>query len=554
MQQAWDSKGRLYYVDELGNRVEPQTSLNPFQKFGRKLQTGFGNLERWLNETNPESQAYKDKTALTLGVITAPIGGSSVVAGNTAKALTPYVGRKIGETVATGAIGGATGGAIEGFGRGLLDKQNPFKTAAIDASIGLLGGSLLGLGGGQIGKLLAKRNLFGNKIAQQQYFDDYVEGLSRDSKLGESSPQQKEWRELKRIMEGVPSKEVSGYGYYDQDSWHGTPYQGEIEKFDLDFMGSGEGAQMYGAGVYTAKGKDIANRHYRFIGEDIEPIKYKGKPLMSLYNDLERQANRLHPREAQSYYDKMSLLEDLDYKGGLDDLDYFNPEIQAWYKNEIEPNLTMPGRLYRVQVPDNDVLLHSDLPLNEQPTKVQKSLRDMFFDKGIDLDDASNIYDMGTLNQQPYSEVSGQTLYNIMNGLIDGNATNRKATSKLFDDYGIKGVRAFGDRDGEIFVTFNPDNAKIVESYYPNKLYDKLTNPRQPLKNPKLSDKINYIDMMDDAEKVRITSEFNTNLSKAQRKSKTVRKAVGNYFYTAKNNGFNNYEFTGRYLIDDLYR
>jgi hypothetical protein len=319
-------------------------------------------------------------------------------------------------------------------------------------------------------------------------------------------------------------------------------------------MGSGEGAQMYGAGVYTAKGKDIANKHYRFIGEDIEPIKYKGKPLMTLYDELERQANRLHLREAQSYYDKMSLLEDLDYKGGLDDLDYFNPEIQTWYKNEIEPNLTMPGRLYRVQVPDNDVLLHSDLPLNEQPTKVQKSLRDMFFDQGIDLDDASNIYDMGTLNQQPYSEVSGQTLYNIMNGLIDGNATNRKATSKLFDDYGIKGVRAFGDRDGEIFVTFNPDNAKIVESYYPNKLYDKLTNPRQPLKNPKLSDKINYIDMMDDAEKARITSEFNTNLSKAQRKSKTVRKAVGNYFYTAKNNGFDNYEFTGRYLIDDLYR
>ena len=66
-----------------------------------------------------------------------------------------------------------------------------------------------------------------------------------------------------------------------------------------------------------------------------------------------------------------------------------------------------------------------------------------------------------------------------MNGLIDGNATNRKATSKLFDKYGIKGIRAFGDKDGEIFVTFNPDNAKIIESYYPNKLYEKLTNSRQ---------------------------------------------------------------------------
>lgn len=74
MQQAWDSKGRLYYVDELGNRVEPQTSLNPFQKFGRKLQTGFGNLERWLNETNPESQAYKDKVNAVLALEAAYLG------------------------------------------------------------------------------------------------------------------------------------------------------------------------------------------------------------------------------------------------------------------------------------------------------------------------------------------------------------------------------------------------------------------------------------------------------------------------------------------------
>jgi hypothetical protein len=181
----------------------------------------------------------------------------------------------------------------------------------------------------------------------------------------------------------------------------------------------------------------------------------------------------------------MSLLETLDYHGGVDDLNYFSPETQNWYKNEIEPNLTMPGRLYRVQVPDNDVLLHSELPLNEQPEKVQKALRDMFFDQGIDIDNPKNL----TIDKIPYSQVRGQRLYDAMNGLINGNTTNRKATSQLFDEYGIKGIRAFGDRDGEIFVTFNPENAKIVESYYPNKLYNNLTETRKPLKNPKLSDK-----------------------------------------------------------------
>ena len=205
------------------------------------------------------------------------------------------------------------------------------------------------------------------------------------------------------------------------------------------------------------------------MGEDQEPIYYKGKPLLELYDNLERQASRLKPKEAQPFYDKMSLVEDLDYNGGLDNLDYFSPEVQNWYINEIEPNLTMPGGLYKVEIPDNDFLLHSELPLKEQPEKVQKALRDMFFDQGIDIDDVSNVYDMGALNKKPYSEVSGQTLYNIMNGIIGGNETNRKATSKLFNEYGIKGIRAFGDRDGEIFVTFDPKNAKIIESYYSNK-------------------------------------------------------------------------------------
>jgi hypothetical protein len=550
MKEVWGKDGKVYYVDDNGNRL--QSGINPLQKFGRQIQAGLTNINDWINESDPNSEAYKQKANLVLGLSTMPIGGG-LLSNVGANLLKPYIGRKMAQTVAQGVGSGATGGAVEGFGRGVIEGKNPLKTMATDAAIGALTGGATGYGLSKIAKHLEGKQIFNNPLKQDEYYKNYVEGLKRADKLGQESPLSKGLAEYTALRDGFKYKPSSKRGLFDQDSWHGTPFEGDIEKFDLDFMGSGEGAQMYGAGVYTAKGKDIANKHYRFIGEDIEPIKYKGKPLMSLYDDLERQANRLHPREAQSYYDKMSLLEDLDYKGGLDDLDYFNPEIQTWYKKEIEPNLTMPGRLYRVQVPDNDVLLHSELPLNEQPQKVQKALRDMFFDQGVDIDDTSNIYDMGTLNQQPYSEVSGQTLYNIMNGLIDGNATNRRATSKLFDEYGIKGIRAFGDRDGEIFVTFNPENAKIVESYYPNKLYDALTNQKKTLKNPKLSGKINYIDMMDDAEKARVTSEFNTNLSKAQLKRKNIRKAVGNYYYTAKNNGFDNYEFTGRYLIDDLY-
>ena len=469
-----------------------------------------------------------------------------------AKPLVPYVGKQIAkntaESLIKGAEAAAIGGATQGVTSSIADNgisKDLLSRPILYGGMGLLtGGAFGGLGGfgaGQIGKQLARKNLLGNPEAQMNFARDYLEGLN-DKVLTKQGFTLGDIRGLKAGEYGKLGRDV----LLDQDAFHGTPFQGDIQKFDLDFMNTGEGAQMYGAGIYTAKDRNVANRHYRFLGDDIEPIKYKGQPLMTLYNNLEKQATRLHPRDAQPIYDKMSLLEDLDYKGGLDNLEYFSPDVQNWYKSEIEPNLTMPGRLYRVQVPDNDVLLHSELPLNEQPEKVQKALRDMFFDQGIDIDNPKNIYD----NQKPYSEVSGQTLYNIMNGLIDGNATNRKATSQLFDEYGIKGVRAFGDRDGEIFVTFNPDNAKIMESYYPNKIYE---NPPKPLNKPKLSGKINYIDEMTDAEMAKITSEFNTNLTNAERKKKFVARAVGNYYYKARNNGFNDYKFIGRYLIDDLF-
>ena len=34
MQQAWDKNGRIYYIDDNGNRVQPKSTLNAFQKLG----------------------------------------------------------------------------------------------------------------------------------------------------------------------------------------------------------------------------------------------------------------------------------------------------------------------------------------------------------------------------------------------------------------------------------------------------------------------------------------------------------------------------------------
>lgn len=52
-------------------------------------------------------------------------------------------------------------------------------------------------------------------------------------------------------------------------------------------------------------------------------------------------------------------------------------------------------------------------------------------------------------------------------------------------------------------------------------------------------------------EYAKIISEFNTNMSDKQRKQKVVTKAIGNYYYTIENNGFNNYRVIDKEPIDE---
>ena len=53
-------------------------------------------------------------------------------------------------------------------------------------------------------------------------------------------------------------------------------------------------------------------------------------------------------------------------------------------------------------------------------------------------------------------------------------------------------------------------------------------------------------------EYARVMSELNTNLTKGQRKKKSITKAIGNHLYTVENNGFNNYKITKKEPLNDI--
>lgn len=93
-------------------------------------------------------------------------------------------------------------------------------------------------------------------------------------------------------------------------------------------------------------------------------------------------------------------------------------------------------------------------------------------------------------------------------------------------------------------------------------LLKKLEKLARNLKNGKynpLKRKEHFVKMDRQAESMSqnemnyITHELNTNLTNRERKSKVIRRAIGDHVYTVKNNGFNNYNFLKKEKIDDLY-
>lgn len=220
--QNWDKNGNIYYTDENGQVVD--FKVNPFVKFANKVKATATNIGDWINETNPNSEAYKQKVSAIVGLETLPLGLGATLTGGVARGLTPYVGRKIAQNMAQGIGSGVAGGGIAGGLEAGLNDRNIGLGALKGGFWGLLGG----LGGGYgLGKVAQKLNT--------------------------------------------------------QTAWHGSPYK--FDKFDNAYIGTGEGAQAHGYGHYTAKNKDVADR-YREVLSDKPPLYEEYKSLKGHINLL----------------------------------------------------------------------------------------------------------------------------------------------------------------------------------------------------------------------------------------------------------------------------
>lgn len=236
---------------------------------------------------------------------------------------------------------------------------------------------------------------------------------------------------------------------YYQSAYHGSP--AKFDKFDLDYIGSGEGAQVHGYGTYVAESKHIADERYRkrLTNDDFNNEKYYYDN--QLIDDRNKKA--ILATIVENGKDKVISVREK----SLEKYKYSDEEYQqkkeelAWVKtldeNKIEKK-TDRGQLYEVEIPDDDVLLDEDELLSEQNKNIQKIVNHIIEEEKLDFSGFDS---------------KGKDLYKALSKKY---GSDKKASELLNYVYGIKGIKYNGQTDGQCYVIFNPENIDITRTFY----------------------------------------------------------------------------------------
>jgi hypothetical protein len=226
-------------------------------------------------------------------------------------------------------------------------------------------------------------------------------------------------------------------------AWHGSPHA--FTKFDLSKLGTGEGAQMYGHGMYFAEHPDVAKSY--------TPRDFKSEDKLSkLYSQAE--AKQDYP--AMEVYENLMLNKmpsEVSLEGfkGADLLQAQNALKQGTkvYQSQKGANL------YKVDIPDEYMpkLLNYDEPIKNQPETLNK-IRSLITDEDI----------LKSFNANVEHNITGANAYHSW---VPGKTHAEK--SELLRSVDIPGIKYLdqGSRTNQAgtknFVIFDPSNVKVLE-------------------------------------------------------------------------------------------
>lgn len=172
-----------------------------------------------------------------------------------------------------------------------------------------------------------------------------------------------------------------------QPAYHGSPHR--FERFDLHAIGSGEGAQVYGWGLYFAQRRGVAESYREGLSGG--QIMVGGRPIQERYAGASRGVRQILVRAwkeeaaagtesfeiARRVADKLTervRSPHFDGDNYMRSMVYEAADV-AWDIADNGPRVEInEGQLYKVEVPEDDVLLDWEKPFFEQPEAVKAAL------------------------------------------------------------------------------------------------------------------------------------------------------------------------------------
>lgn len=187
--------------------------------------------------------------------------------------------------------------------------------------------------------------------------------------------------------------------------WHGSPHK--FDRFDSSKIGTGEGAQAYGHGIYTAESPLVAQQY-------ADSVKDMGA-VQKINAELSRLA-------------KIMSADEIGYRNYRSDVGRTAAAQYDALMAQRDGVRTAPGNLYKVDLPDTAIakMLDWDKPLSQQAPEVREAVGPLF-------DSIRSKY------PNMVADPSGQVVHLAIAGNV-GNSS-QKAASNTLRSRGIPGIR-----------------------------------------------------------------------------------------------------------------
>lgn len=147
---------------------------------------------------------------------------------------------------------------------------------------------------------------------------------------------------------------------------------------------------------------------------------------------------------------------------------YFTSDkkVAEGYRDMTGPD----GKVYKAEVPDNNVLLDANESYAEQPSEVREALARLYKDEydtepPPDHWTGREIYQDIILREEGYSDPESIPDDYMLDMEFDDLAGNSRLASEKLNSIGVKGVKFLGDDDDTGFVVFDDQAIKILDFY-----------------------------------------------------------------------------------------